>query len=104
MMRGAHAVGLAASYQPGLQLVHHIEPDRLRFGSFLSIMYGHGRGRSMLERLLRGDIDRRSMFGHLISRRTWRAITTTLRQSRGSLRYTCCMLAYRLGYVFNQIE
>jgi glycosyltransferase involved in cell wall biosynthesis len=51
MMWGARKLGLAASYQPGLRLNHHINPDRFRFWYFFRLMRGYGRSNAILDKL-----------------------------------------------------
>lgn len=99
LMSGAHDLGLTASYQPSLRLIHHIDPSRLKFGYLMRLMYGHGNSRIRLERMLR-DTGRRprndARRGALA--RTGRALSLTfIRDPAVSLRYACCMAAYRAG-------
>lgn len=106
LMSGAYDLGLAASYQPSLRLIHHIDPSRLRFGYLLQLMYGHGHSRIVLERLLR-DMGRRSEVdtGPKLLARTKRAFFLTLVQDPAvSLRYACCMAAYRAGSGFARLR
>ncbi|MBV8536899.1 MAG: glycosyltransferase [Alphaproteobacteria bacterium] len=106
LMRGAYDLKLAAAYQPCLRLVHHIDPDRLRFRYLLGLMYGHGRSRIVLERVLRqtgrrqGAGVRQSMFARL----TRAFYLTFVADPQVSLRYACCTTAYRVGSVSEQLS
>ncbi len=106
LMSGAYDLGLAASYQPSLRLIHHIDPSRLEFIYLMRLMYGHGNSRIRLERLLR-DTDRRGQDdarGGALAR-TARALTRTfIRDPAVSLRYACCMAAYRAGSAVGRLE
>ena len=99
MMRGAYALGLAVSYQPPLKLVHHLHPSRFRFGYLLRLMWGHGRTLFILDRIAAANGGRTSA---LAQRSTVGALRmlfrSTVREFQKSLRYACCMLAFRLGY------
>lgn len=99
LMSGAYDLGLAASYQPSLRLIHHIDPSRLHFGYLMRLMYGHGHSRILLERVLRESGRRRDgSIGPSVMARTRRALYRTLfRDPAVSLRYACCMAAYRIG-------
>ena len=106
LMRGAYHLRLSSSYQPSLQLTHHIEPARLRFRYLLGLMYGHGRSRIVLERLLR-DIDRRAapQTGRsALLRIAQGAYLTFVADPQVSLRYACCTTAYRFGSVSEQLS
>jgi len=99
MMRGAYALGLSVSYQPALKLVHHLHPDRLRFSYLLRLMWGHGRTLFILDRIAAATGGRTSA---LAQRSTVSALRMLFRSTASelqkSLRYACCMLAFRLGY------
>lgn len=99
MMRGAHAVGLSVSYQPALMLVHHLHPRRFRFSYLLRLMWGHGRTLFVLDRIAAAG----GRSGSAVPPRTARAalrllFRSTTSEVRQSLRYACCMVAFRLGY------
>jgi glycosyltransferase involved in cell wall biosynthesis len=99
MMRGAHAVGLSVSYQPALSLVHHLHPRRFRFSYLLRLMWGHGRTLFVLDRIAAAGgrsasaASPRTTLAAL--RLLFRSTTSEVRQS---LRYACCMAAFRIGY------
>jgi len=106
LMRGAYDLHLSASYQPSLRLVHHIDPERLRFKYLLGLMYGHGRSRIVLERVLR-ETGRRSMPG--VSQSAFARLVrgfyrTFVADPQVSLRYACCKTAYRVGSVSEQLS
>lgn len=105
LMRGAYYLRLSSSYQPSLRLTHHIEPSRLGFRYLLGLMYGHGRSRIVLERLLR-DKDppsgekEQSTFAKIARA----AYLTFVADPQVSLRYACCTTAYRVGSVSEQLS
>jgi len=90
MMWGAHKLGLAASYQPGLKLVHHINPERFHFWYFFRLMLGYGKSNAILDKLyLRANppIPPKTLLRQL------------LHDTRSqSWRYAVCLAAYHLGY------
>ena len=106
LMRGAYDLRLAASYQPSLRLVHHIDPERLRFRYLLGLMYGHGRSRIVLERVLRQETGRRppTRRPSALSRLMRGFYLTFVADPRVSLRYACCTTAYRVGSVSEQLS
>ena len=90
MMWGAHRLGLAASYQPGLKLVHHINPDRFQFWYFFRLMRGYGRSNAILDKLYARPAE------PLSPRTIFREI---LKNGRSiSWRYAICLAAYHWGY------
>jgi glycosyltransferase involved in cell wall biosynthesis len=52
-----YELGLACSYQPRLQLIHHINPERLKFEYFLRLLYNYGRSDVILRRILDRQIN-----------------------------------------------
>ena len=99
MMRGAYALGLAVSYQPTLKLIHHLHPSRFRFGYLLRLMWGHGRTLFVLDRIVAASGGRTSALAQRSTVDALRILVrSTAREVRKSLRYACCMLAFRLGY------
>jgi hypothetical protein len=99
MMRGAYALGLSVSYQPALKLIHHLHPTRFRFSYLMRLMWGHGRTLFILDRIAAASGGRTSA---LAQRSTVSALRmlfkSTASEAQRSLRYACCMLAFRLGY------
>jgi glycosyltransferase involved in cell wall biosynthesis len=99
MMSGAYALGLSVSYQPALKLIHHLHPNRLRFSYLLRLMWGHGRTRLILDRIATANGGRTSALAHRSTASALRILfRSTIKEVRNSLRYACCMLAFRLGY------
>lgn len=98
MMRGAYALDLAVSYQPSLALTHHIHAARLTFMYLVRLMWGHGRTRFVLDRIAASTGARKSS----AARSRLSALSLLFRSTVGdinkSVRYACCMLAFRLGY------
>jgi len=106
LMSGAYELGLSASYQPSLRLTHHLDPSRLEFTYLMRLMYGHGRSRIILERVLR-DCGRQPApaIGPILLARTARAFYRTFVQDPlVSLRYACCTAAYRAGSAFARLR
>jgi Glycosyl transferase family 2 len=100
MMKGACVLGLAMSYQPALRLVHHINPRRLEFRTMLRLMEGHGRARAILERLVAQTPVQLTPAPDEQRGRLWRVLRQVATEEIGSsLRYACCMLAFRTAYV-----
>lgn len=52
LMRMAVRVGLACSYQPSLQLIHHIDNRRFRTRYLFRLFYGYGRSYVRLEKIM----------------------------------------------------
>jgi len=52
MMRGAVQLSLFCSYQPSLEIIHHINPDRLSLPYLMKLMYGFGVSVATCELLL----------------------------------------------------
>lgn len=99
MMRGAYALGLSVSYQPTLKLIHHLHPYRLRFSYLLRLMWGHGRTLFILDRIAVASGGRTSALAHRSAMNALRMLfKSTAKELQKSLRYACCMLAFRLGY------
>jgi len=106
MMRGAHALGLAVSYQPSLSLTHHLDPRRFRFKYLLRLMHGYGRSQVILERVLA----KQAALPPLTSLTPARSVLWALydivkkfsQESKLAMRYACCMLAFRIGYFVEQ--
>lgn len=99
MMRGAYALGLTVSYQPALKLTHHLHPSRFRFGYLLRLMWGHGRTLFVLDRIAVANGGRTSALAHRSTVGALRMLfRSTIGELQKSLRYACCMLAFRLGY------
>ncbi|HTO82132.1 MAG TPA: glycosyltransferase [Methylomirabilota bacterium] len=106
LMRGAYDVHLSASYQPSLRLTHHIDRSRLTFRYLLGLMYGHGRSRIVLERVL-GDADREepATTGRSpLARVAQGAYSALVADPLVSWRYACCMAAYRVGSISEQLS
>jgi glycosyltransferase involved in cell wall biosynthesis len=53
MARQSLALGLLNAYNPGLSLLHHLDPRRFRLGYLLRLMSGYGRSHVLLESVLR---------------------------------------------------
>ena len=90
MMWGAAKLGLAGSYQPGLRLMHHINPDRFRFSYFFRLMRGYGKSNAILDKLQSRPRDPIPP-GHL-----WREFVKNGKAL--GWRYAVCLTAYHVGY------
>lgn len=51
MMYGGCDLGYQSGYEPGLRLVHHLDPRRFTLGYMVRLMYGYGRSLVQLERV-----------------------------------------------------
>jgi len=99
MMRGAYALGLSVSYQPALKLIHHLHPNRLRFSYLLRLMWGHGRTLFILDRIAGANGGRTVAPAQRSTVSALRMLfRSTASEMQKSLRYGCCVLAFRLGY------
>ena len=92
-------MGLACSYQPKLQLIHHINARRLKFSYFTKLLFNYGRSYVLLERILDQEIPRLSNLQTLIfiCRRVVIRIIAKRREKK-SIPHTFCMIAWDLGY------
>lgn len=94
LMRMAHRVGLACSYQPELRLVHHLDNRRFRLPYLFRLFFGYGRSYVLLERLL-GD-----PLPPLSPRAAWDFVwTTRLRKEHPNWGTFLLMKAWNLGFV-----
>jgi glycosyltransferase involved in cell wall biosynthesis len=94
--RGAYQLGLYCSYQPKLQLIHHIDPSRLEFSYLIRLLYNYGRSYVLLETILEQPIAKMNLLDRaffLIRRLGVRAKETK------SIPQFLCMLAWDLGYL-----
>lgn len=56
LMRGSFKLGRTIAYHPKLVLQHHINPNRIKFGYLVRLMYAYGESQVLLERMLTGDV------------------------------------------------
>ena len=55
IMRGASQLGLANSYNPRLNLLHHLSLNRFNFSYIMNLMAGYGQSQLLLEKILCGE-------------------------------------------------
>lgn len=94
LMRMAHRVGLACSYQPRLQIVHHIDNRRFKTAYLFKLFYGYGRSYVLLERILGESLpplSRRSAWDFF-----WK---TRLRRESANWMIFVVMKAWNLGFI-----
>jgi glycosyltransferase involved in cell wall biosynthesis len=87
----AYQLGLECAYQPRLQLIHHINPERLQLEYFLRLLYGYGRSHVILRRIIDRPIppiQNDAVYQHL---ERWQ-------NSSISVGYFVCLLAWEAGY------
>jgi hypothetical protein len=106
MMYGACALGFESGYEPGLTLVHHLDPRRFRFRYMVRLMYGYGRSLVRLERLTAGERRITAPVGpepavpQAAQRpEPWlaRKLRRGLHAVRYGLLYAACLMALQLG-------
>jgi hypothetical protein len=97
IMLAAHPLGYSASYQPSLRLYHHLARERFKFRYLSRLMYSYGKSHVILERV-RGLIPPRytekKNFFKIIA---W-VLSNFTKDCRTSIRYSACMIAFRIGY------
>jgi hypothetical protein len=86
-----YQLGLECSYQPRLQLIHHINPERLKLEYCLRLLYNYGRSKVIFKRILNQPIDSNSVDSIADKIRWWK--------NQGiSTGYFICLLAWEAGY------
>lgn len=94
LMRMAYRVDLACSYQPRLQLVHHIDNRRFKFGYLVRLFYGYGRSYVRLEKILGDNLPPMS------PRSAWEFLWhTRLRKDCANWGEFLLMKAWNLGFI-----
>ncbi len=86
-----YQLGLECAYQPRLQLVHHINPERLQLEYFLRLLYNYGRSHIILRRIIDRPIQPVQN----------QAISQHLERWQGSdisVGYFICLMAWEAGY------
>ncbi len=87
----AYELGLACSYQPRLQLVHHVNPERLKFEYFFRLLYNYGRSDVILRRILDRQININKIESIAEKVRWWE-------NGAISIGYLACLLAVEAGF------
>lgn len=94
LMRMAHRVNLACSYQPGLHGIHHIDKKRFRLRYLFRLFYGYGRSYVRLERILGDDLPPMSLS------KAWEFFwRTKLRKEHPNWGVFLLMKAWNLGFI-----
>ena len=94
LMRMAHRVDLACSYQPSLQVIHHLDNRRFKAAYLFKLFYGYGRSYVLLEKIL----------GDPLPPMTWREAwtflwNTRLRKESANWGIFFVMKAWNLGFI-----
>jgi glycosyltransferase involved in cell wall biosynthesis len=97
IIRGAYELGLDCAYQPQLQLIHHIKPQRFTFRYLVRLLYGYGRSYVLLERILGNSVE--SIKGRGIVEFVIRRITVRIKDAR-SFPHALCLIAWDCGYLY----
>lgn len=97
--RGAYLLGLSCSYQPRLQLTHHLNPDRFKFLYMLKLGYSYGRSNVLLDRALNIPVlpmSREELYTFIKSRMKCRW------QEARSIGHLWCTIAWDVGYIYER--
>lgn len=94
--RGAYELGLECAYQPRLELIHHLKPQRFTFRYLLRLLYGYGRSYVLLERILGNPVA--AIEGWSMITFIMRRITVRIKDTQ-SIQQCLCMVAWDLGYL-----
>lgn len=94
LMRMAHRVDLACSYQPQLRLIHHLDNRRFKARYLFKLFYGYGRSYVLLEKIL----------GNALPPLTWRASwdffwKTRTRKESANWETYLVMKAWNVGFI-----
>ena len=93
-MRMAHRVDLACSYQPELQVIHHLDNRRFKATYLFKLFYGYGRSYVLLERILGDSLPPMSL------REAWDFFwKTRLRRDSPNWAIFFVMKAWNLGFI-----
>jgi glycosyltransferase involved in cell wall biosynthesis len=86
-------LGFACAYQPRLQLIHHINEDRLQFGYFVRFLFNYGRSYVLLRKAIKQCIEDNIFVSIAIAFKNW--------TKKGfSIRYLICLLAREVGFLY----
>ncbi len=86
-------LGLACAYQPRLQLIHHIDPIRLKFNYFVKLMFGYGRSYVLFRKAIDRDLDNNVIVSLLKG-------IKNLIVNRFPPQYLICLLAKEAGFIY----
>ena len=95
--RGAYELGLDCAYQPRLQLIHHLNPQRFNFRYLLRLLYGYGRSYVLLERILGNPVETIEKWG--IIQFMMRRIAVRIKDTQ-SVPHCLCMIACDCVYLY----
>lgn len=94
LMRMAHRTGLQCSYQPSLQLWHHLDNHRFQFRYLLRLFYGYGRSFVILEKLLGHPLPRMRF------REAWQYVLSNRKLSESeNWRMFLAYKAWNIGFI-----
>ncbi len=97
LMRMAHRVGLACSYQPTLWGIHHLDNRRFRLRFLTRLLYGYGRSFVRLERIFGNELP------PLTAKNAWAYFWTRQpHQQHPNWRGLLLMKAWSLGYIIER--
>lgn len=89
----AYQSGLECSYQPSLQLIHHISSHRLKFTYLLKLLFAYGQSYVLLRKAMNQPISH-GMIGSIPKRMDWWL------KNHNSRRHLACMSAWELGFMY----
>lgn len=95
LVRQAPRLGLSTAYAPRLSLVHHLAPERFRYGYLLRLLGAFGASLTLLEALLRGAAEIPAPY-------RWPRLPVTLWHAyrigrRGSHRFAAAMVVHHFA-------
>jgi glycosyltransferase involved in cell wall biosynthesis len=89
----AYELGFECSYQPTLQLTHHINEQRLRLGYFVRLLFNYGRSYILLRKAIGQKVENNVLTSILKVVKYW--------MSGGiSVEYLICVLAREIGFLY----
>ena len=95
LARQAHRLGLRCGYRPEVELVHHIDQDRLALGQLLRFFYGQGYTEARVGDVLGGH--------HIITSASWRQRLEKLARLRDP-RALACLVARAAGSMVSSAD
>jgi hypothetical protein len=93
----SYDLGLQCSYQPKLELIHHVNPKRLKFGYLFKLLFNYGRSYVLLRKMMGQRIDYNILEETAKAFKWW--------TSKGiSLHYLICLLAKEAGVIRQRLQ
>lgn len=99
LARGTYELGLSCSYQPKLQLTHHLNSQRFRLTYMIKLGYSYGRSNVILDRALNVPVIPMSindLTSFIIPRVRHR------QKEAQSIQHLLCTLAWDIGYIYER--